>query len=161
MIKKQRFERGFTLVEVIIFIVVVGIALVGILLVSQISTKSSADPMLHKQAMALADAILEEILQKEYCDPTSADLLAKPHTCATRTAADQETTRDELDDVDDFNGKDKTLFTDWPISLASYSVAITVTPTTLGSNAIPVKQITVSVTGSGQTLTAMGYRANY
>ena len=161
VIKNKEFQRGFTLVEVIIFIVVAGIALVGILLVSQISVKSSADPMVHKQAMALADSILEEVLQKEYCDPDSANLTVTPHACAARTAADQEATRDTLDDVDDFNGKDKTLFTDWPTSLAAYNVAITVTPTTLGTNTIPVKQISVQITGGGETFTATGYRANY
>ncbi len=154
-------ERGFTLVEVIIFIVVVSAALAGILLVSQVSTKSSADPILHKQAAALADAILEEILQKEYCDPNSATLTATPHVCATRTAADQEANRDEFDDVDDFNGKDKTLFTDWPAFLSDYSVAIVIVPTTLGSNALPAKQITVRITGGGETITAIGYRSNY
>lgn len=162
MIKDYRpKQRGFTLVEVIIFIVVVGIGLAGILLVSQISVKSSADPMVRKQAMALADSILEEILQKEYCDPNSADLIATPHTCAARTAADQEALRDNYDDVDDFNGKDKTIFTDWPSALSTYTVAITVTPTTLGTNTMPVKQVNVSVSGGGNTITVIGYRGNF
>ena len=54
-------QRGFTLIEVIIFIVVVGAGLAGILAVSTNSVKASADPMVRKQAMALADSILEEI----------------------------------------------------------------------------------------------------
>ena len=58
-------QRGFTLIELIIFIVVVGAGLAGILSVMNTVVKSSADPMVRKQAIALADSILEEILQKE------------------------------------------------------------------------------------------------
>ena len=55
----SRYARGFTLIEVIIFIVVVGAGLAGILSVSTTVVKSSADPMVRKQAAALADSILE------------------------------------------------------------------------------------------------------
>ena len=84
-------HRGFTLIELIIFIVVVGGGLAGILTVSNNVVKSSADPMVRKQSMALADSILEEILQKEYSDPDGVQ--------------GNETTRETMDDVDDYNGK--------------------------------------------------------
>ena len=143
----SRHHRGFTLIEVIIFIVVVGAGLAGILAISTNVAKSSADPMVRKQAMALADSILEEILQKEFADPDGVS---------------GETTRDTMDDVDDYNGKDKTLFSDWPSTLNSYAVAIVVTPTTLGSApTIAVKQVTVTVTGGSNVVALTGYRANY
>ena len=143
----SRHPRGFTLIEVIIFIVVVGAGLAGILAISTNVAKSSADPMVRKQAMALADSILEEILQKEYADPDGVS---------------GETTRDTMDDVDDYNGKDKTLFSDWPSTLSSYAVAIVVTPTTLGSApTLAVKQVTVTVTGGSNVVALTGYRANY
>ncbi len=143
----SRHHRGFTLIEVIIFIVVVGAGLAGILAISTNVAKSSADPMVRKQAMALADSILEEILQKEYADPDGVS---------------GETTRDTMDDVDDYNGKDKTLFSDWPSTLSSYAVAIVVTPTTLGSApTLAVKQVTVTVTGGSNVVALTGYRANY
>ena len=47
-------HRGFTLVELLIFIVVVGAGLAGILSVMDTSVKSSADPMVRKQAIAIA-----------------------------------------------------------------------------------------------------------
>ncbi len=143
----SRQHRGFTLIEVIIFIVVVGAGLAGILAVSTNVAKSNADPMVRKQAMALADSILEEILQKEYADPDGVS---------------GETTRDTMDDVDDYNGKDKTLFSDWPSTLGTYAVAIVVTPTTLGSApGIAAKQVTVTVTGGSNVVALTGYRANY
>lgn len=138
-------HRGFTLLELIIFIVVVGAGLAGILTLSTNVVKSSADPMVRKQAMAMADSILEEILQKEYSDPDGVQ--------------GSETTRDTMDDVDDYNGKTKALFTDWPSVLSAYTVAISVTPTTLGS--VAAKKVTVTVTGGSNVISLSGYRTNY
>ena len=58
-------QRGFTLIELIVYIVVVTFALAGILSVMNVVVKNSADPMVRKQAIVLAESILEEILQKE------------------------------------------------------------------------------------------------
>ncbi len=138
-------HRGFTLIELIIFIVVVGVGLAGILTVSNNVVKSSADPMVRKQSMALADSILEEILQKEYADPDGVQ--------------GNETTRDTMDDVDDYNGKTKALFTDWPSALSTYTVSISVIPSTLGS--VVAKKVTVTVSGGVHVISLSGYRTNY
>ena len=123
---------------------VVGAGLAGILAVSTNVVKSSADPMVRKQSMALADSILEEILQKEYADPDGSS---------------GETTRDTMDDVDDYNGKTKALFTDWPASLSAYSVTIVVeAPAALGG--IMHKRVTVTVTGGTHSIAMTGYRSN-
>ena len=53
-------QRGFTLIELIIFIVVVGAALAGVLTVMNQVVQKSADPFLTKQAAALADSVLEK-----------------------------------------------------------------------------------------------------
>ena len=139
-------HRGFTLIELIIFIVVVGAGLAGILAVSTNVVKSSADPMVRKQAMAMADSILEEILQKEYEDPDGLPNVV-------------ESGRDTYDDVDDYDGKTKAIFTDWPAALGSYTVAISVTATTLGS--VAAKKVTVTVTGGSNSVTLSGYRTKY
>lgn len=64
-------QRGISLVELIMFIVIVSVALAGILLVMNVTTKSSADPLVHKQALAIAESLLEEIelMPFTYCDP--------------------------------------------------------------------------------------------
>ena len=66
-----RLERGVTLVELIIFIVIVSSAVAGVLLTLNMATRSSADPMIQKQALAVAEALLEEIQLQPftYCDP--------------------------------------------------------------------------------------------
>lgn len=148
MFTSRTHQRGFTLVELIVFIVVVGVGLAGILSVSTNVVKSSADPMIRKQAMALADSILEEILQKEYEDPDGL-----PNAV--------ESGRDTFDDVDDYDGKTKAVFTDWPTTLSAYTVTIAVTPTTISG--IAAKQVTVTVTGTGASnvIAMTGYRTKY
>jgi MSHA pilin protein MshD len=142
----RRKHRGFTLIEVIIFIVVVGAGMAGILAVSTNVVKSSADPMVRKQAMALADSILEEILQKEYQDPDGLPNVV-------------ESGRDTNDDVDDYDGKTQTIFADWPSTLNSYTVAIVVSPTTLGT--IAAKKVSVTVSGGSNAIIMTGYRTAY
>ena len=150
-------QRGFTLIEVIIFIVVVAAGLAGILSVSNTVVKSSADPVVRKQAVALADSILEEVLQKEYSDPDGVQ--------------GGETTRATMDDVDDYNGKTETLFNSgsnggvggWPATLDGYAVKITVSGDTavVGSATFPAKRVEVTVSRGGESATLVGYRGNY
>ena len=64
-------QRGSSLIELIMFIVIVSVALAGILLVMNVTTKNSADPLVHKQALAIAESLLEEVelMPFTYCDP--------------------------------------------------------------------------------------------
>ncbi len=179
MTKSQ--QRGFTLIELIIFIVVVGVGVAGILSVYTTSIKNSADPLVRKQALAIAESLLEEILLKEYCDPDTATLSTKtppahPPKC---DALQQEVLRADYDDLDDYDGKTQAVFLDWPTSLNAYTVAITVAAATAADNAAlsslqclavppataiypcPAKKVTVTVTGPQGAISLTGYRANY
>jgi MSHA pilin protein MshD len=143
-------HRGFTLIELIIFIVVVAAGLAGILSVMNTVVKSSADPMVRKQSLVLADSILEEIMQKAYCDPDPL-------------ISQNEATRATMDDVSDFDGKTETLFA-LPAELSTYKVLIVVAgdTSTLGSAPnVPAKKITVKVTGGTESVSLVGYRARY
>src|SRR5688572_14376220 len=68
---ERRLERGVTLVELIVFIVIVSTAVAGVLMTLDISNRSSTDPMIQKQALAVAEALLEEVQLQPftYCDP--------------------------------------------------------------------------------------------
>jgi len=61
------------LIELVIFIVVVSIAVVGLLQIFTRTTASSADPQLRKQALAIAEAMLDEIegARFTFCDPVA------------------------------------------------------------------------------------------
>ena len=147
MCMNRQRVRGFTLIELILFIVVVAVALAGILQVMNVTVAASANPMVRKQAVALAESILEEILQKEFSDPDGVN---------------GETTRATFDDVADYNGKTQAIFTDWPAGLSAYQVAIVVTDTTLGgAPGVAVKKVSVTVSGGSNVITMTGYRSNY
>lgn len=70
-IKRGTQQRGMTLIELIVFIVVVSVGLAGVLTVFSVTVRNSADPLVVKQALAVADSLLEEILLKDFCDPDS------------------------------------------------------------------------------------------
>jgi MSHA pilin protein MshD len=139
-------QRGFTLIELIVFIVVVSAGLAGILSVMNTVVRSSADPMVRKQAMALADSTLEEILLKSYADPdgTSAG----------------ETDRSTWDNVDDYNARTNADFPDLPAELASYVIGIVVDDGA-PSLGVAARRATVTITHGADSISMTGYRANY
>jgi len=160
MCMNNRRQNGFTLIELIIFIVVVGAGLAGILAVSTNVVKSSADPMVRKQAIAIADALLEEILLKEFADPGGGTNGVSTCTLAAGT------NRTVWDDVCDFNGYNSTGINDAQgnsvSALSSYKVlpAVAVTNTTISG--VTVKKVVVSVTDTqNNTIVLTGYRGNY
>ena len=79
-------QRGASFVELIIFIVIVGLAVAGVLLVINTNAQHSADPQLRKQALAIAESLLEEVEMARftYCNP--ADPQAQFATTAATTA---------------------------------------------------------------------------
>ncbi len=147
MYMNNKYQTGLTLIELIMFIVIVSIGVVGILSVMNQTVKSSADPIVNKQATALADSILEEILLRAYEDPDGLPNVV-------------EAGRDTYDDVDDYDGKSNADFTDLPSELASYVIGIAVTDgsATLG---VTAKQITVTITHGTDSISMIGYRAQY
>lgn len=75
-------ERGLTLLELLVFIVIVGIAATAILTVMGNLTRQSANLLPEQQARAVAAGLLDEILAQPYtfCDPDAPN-------AATATAA--------------------------------------------------------------------------
>ncbi|MDB5825704.1 MAG: type secretion system protein [Herminiimonas sp.] len=94
-------QRGISLIELILFIVIVSVGLVGILSVMTVTSKSSANPILLKQATAIAESLLEEIQLQPFtfCAPednnatTATGAVAPP---ATIGCADPQNSEDQL-----------------------------------------------------------------
>lgn len=61
-------QRGLSLIELLIAIVILSIGLVGILAMLRVTTARSADPLVTKQTVAVADALMEEILSRDFGD---------------------------------------------------------------------------------------------
>jgi len=147
---------GFTLVELILFIVVVGVGLAGILMVSNNVVRSSADPMVRKQTVAIAESLLEEIMLKDYSKPVGSAVIGYGGGGA----------RSLYDCIDDYNGY---MTTGGIVDVSGFSVsglgdynaspAVDVTIATLG--AVTVKRVVVSITGPQGVISLTGYRSNY
>ncbi|MFA6986493.1 MAG: prepilin-type N-terminal cleavage/methylation domain-containing protein, partial [Arenimonas sp.] len=58
-IASRRRQAGLSLIELVMFIVIVGVAVAGVLSVLTVTAQHSADPMIQKQAQAIAEAMLE------------------------------------------------------------------------------------------------------
>lgn len=69
MIKYLKSARGATLIELVTAIVIVSLAIAGVLLLTTDTTRRSGDPLLIEQANSIAGAYMEEIQQKQFCDP--------------------------------------------------------------------------------------------
>lgn len=168
-------ERGVTLVELIVAIIVISVAIAGVMLAFNVSVRGSGDPMVTKQLVSIAEALMEEVEQAPftYCDPddANAQTAANASGCASLAESLGPESGDSrpYDNVNDYNGFSLTSITDVAgvavPNLAGYSASITVAPTTLFSitqASGAALLITVTVTSpSGQTFSLDGYRARY
>ncbi len=154
-------QPGFTLVELIVLIVVLAVSLVGILLVYSTSVRGSADPLSSKQALAAAEAMLEEIQLAAFCDPAGG--FSGPATQANRQ---------NFDDVGDYHlfatAGIHTIDGLTPIAgLERYNVDVSVVAAALsGIAAADSRLITVTVNGptdlpNAATIVLAGYRTDY
>ena len=168
-------QRGLTLVELIVAIVVISVGLAGVLAAFNVSVRGSADPMVDKQMHSIAEALLEEVQQAPftYCDPNDANLetAASSAGCATLPEVMGPEAGDArpFDNVNDYNGFALVGITDVAgvadPNLANYSATVAVAPAALdGITAASgdALLITVSVTApNGQTFSLDGYRTRY
>ena len=174
-------QRGISLIELIIFIVVIGVAVVGVLLAFSMSTRASADPMIQKQALAIAEALLEEIQLQPftYCDPDDpvAATALVVGDCATPEVigvegGESRTAIPLFDNVSDYNGVTLNPVTDingTALGLDAYIATIAVATQGIGAigiipaiSAAEALLITVTVTGPGSTTVVLhGYRVRY
>lgn len=148
----KRCARGFTLIELIIFIVVISVGLAGIMVVINTVVASSADPLIRKQAVSIAESMLAEILLKDYANPEEG------YTGSIRSL---------FDDVSDYAGYSTSAGildqSGLPVSgLSSYNffppVRVTATADLSG---VAAYRVTVSVTGPLGVISLSGYRGSY
>lgn len=137
---RSRCQAAFTLIEIIVTLVVVGIAAVALLGVFTSNVRGSADPVIQQQAITIAEAYMEEIMLRAYDDPTD------PEQGSSGTEAG-ETSRDLFDDVQDYNHLGTTEVrnqNDVAIApLSAYAVTVSVIGATL--NSVPAMLIDIRV----------------
>lgn len=156
-----RRMTGFTLIEMIIAIVIIGVGLAGVLTAFTNTIRSSSDPLIHKQMLAVAEEMMEEILLKPFAVTGVAPVNAAT-ACGAAAAI-----RTAFDDVSDYHNYQTTGICDIDgnavAGLGTYSIRVTVDAAaslgTLGGGA--VKKVTIVVTNGGETISLVGWRTDY
>lgn len=139
-----------TLIELIMFMVIVSVGLAGVLTALNVSVKGSADPLQPKQALTIAEGMMEEVLLRNYSNPADG---YTPTDCAVATPTDCD--RSRFDDIGDYAG-----FHVAPV--AGYALVVGVAAENTTDLGVAARRITVTVTQpDAQTLALSGYRANY
>lgn len=144
-------QRGMTLIEMVIAMVVIAVGLAGVLLAFGTVGAGSADPVIERQLQAVAEEMLEEISLK----PFAAAAHTPPAACARNT----------FNDVADYHGYTSSgqvcTIDGTPIpALSGYSVAVSVTSDTLAGVSGALK-ISVTVSRGSLSLTLVGWRTDY
>jgi MSHA pilin protein MshD len=175
----SRRQSGLSLIEVVVFIVVLGIAVAGMAVIYNQMTLASVDPLVRKQAVAIANSLMEEIQLRPftYCDPDDAAVFtaANPAGCATPEVVGPEggETRyatPQFDNVSDYNGFQmlgsiQDINNNNIAGLTGYSARVDVTEASADFTAVPVNEalkITVTVDGPANVhVVLQGYRLRY
>ncbi|TVO77648.1 prepilin-type N-terminal cleavage/methylation domain-containing protein [Sedimenticola selenatireducens] len=138
-------QRGVTLIELVVSIVILSVATAGIMMVMTQTTLSSADPMIREQATAIAQSYMEEILTQPLLNPGGGEVNG-PEVGEIRST---------YDDVWDYNGLTNNAGAldqngNAVPNLQGYNIAVLVSSATIGTGAgSPAVRIIVTVTYDG------------
>jgi MSHA pilin protein MshD len=175
----HRARRGLSLIELLMFIGIVSIALAALLRVFVQSTSASADPVLRRQALAIAESLMEEVqlMPLTWCDSEDATVDTATSAAGCTGAADaigpeageSRMTLPSFDHVNDYHGFTMNGITDLTGAaipgLAVYNASVAVAADTLHSITAAsgdALRITVTVTGPGGTSVVLqGYRSRH
>jgi MSHA pilin protein MshD len=182
-------QRGVTLIELILFIMIIGIALTAILGVMNVTTRHSADTLRDKQALMIAEGLLEEVqlARFTFCDPASDnfDTATSSSACTIPEAWGPETGNTRpYDNINDYvtaanaataafnNGGVLADANGRALGVTGYTATVTVTPDTIGPSGMQVGaggtaadtdmlRIRITVAYDNASLSLDGYRARY
>ncbi len=156
------FSRGVTIIELVVSMVIITIAVAGVMALFLGTSRTSADPMVRAQSLAIAQSYMDEIMMQAYTPVASAS------------------GRSNYNDVDDYNaitagssiedqfGNLIDIDMDGLDDLPGYTVEVTIA---LCTNVICVSDLTnqgakkitivVSHAGLGTDIPIIAYRTNY
>ena len=177
-------QRGVTLIELVVFIIIISVGVVGLLSVTGSTIMHSADPMIRKQALAIAESLLLEIEQRPFtwCDPQDANVATAINAAGCATTVENPgpelgesrySSTAPFNNVNDYNGfkmPDTNCAGICPLGddhaidgLGAYSASVTVAEAgaDLGLADAAALKITVTVTGNGESIALVGYRTRY
>jgi len=163
----MRAQRGTSLVEVIIFVVIVSIAVVSVVSALSLAVRQSGDPLVQRQTLAIAESLIQEIdsqpyAQKDPYNPTGPDDAIGAETGETRAGSPL-----PFDNPNDYSGYSETgiVAPDGTAvaGLGTYSASVVATQQSMGN--VPASDgllVVVTATGpDGQPVTLTTFRARY
>ena len=167
-------NKGFTLMETIISIIIIAVAVVGILSVIYNATQKGINPVMELKACELGQAMLDEIMLKRWDEDTPLGGGHINTSLANIGTEAGETNREDFDDVDDYDGYSDGTGSE-PLKdeagnvltgFTGFSRSVTVTfekPTGApsGINTNNYKKVTVKVTlPTGEEINFVSYKTN-
>jgi MSHA pilin protein MshD len=160
-------QRGTTLVEVILFILIVSIALTAVVNALSVAVRQSADPLIQRQTLGIAESLIQEIdnqpyAQKDPYNPTGPDDAIGPEVGETRAGSPL-----PFDNPNDYSGYSESgiVAPDGTsvAGLGTYSASVIATQQAMGN--VPASDgllLVVTATGpDGQAVTLTSFRARY
>ncbi len=175
-VSRVRRQSGFSLIETILVIVLLGVAVAGMAAMFLNNVSKSHEPYLRQRALAVATAFMDEILRKRWdnnsplgggCVNTGTALCSSGP--APAGIGSEEVSRSDWDDIDDFNaiGNQSPPQDSSGSAMPGYggfTVSVTVSQPGAwnGVPAVDVKRIEVQVTSNnGETISLSAYRVNF
>lgn len=160
-------QRGTTLVELVITIVIISIAIAGVVGAFALIAGRSADPLNQTRAVALAQIYTDEILSKKYSESTPQGGVPRSTGCAINT---EDADRKDYDDADDYNAINNETPRNAegdlldPVAYSGFSVSVSVVcaGSEVGLPDDDAKRIDVTIFDpSGQDYQFTAYRTNF
>ena len=158
--------RGFTLIELLVFIIIVTIGLLGSMMVFSTAVRGSADPMVRKQALNHAEAMLREVMQKSFQND-AADALNSSATlgCTPNTnpvcQPNSQLNRPNYNDVDDYQGYNQPVTTLAGGAIPGVACTQAVAVAVGALNGVNGNFITVTAVCGNETIVLTGFRGNF
>ena len=154
-LKKIKFQRGVSLIELIVFLIVIAIASSALFVTYNYSLLHNPDPIIQMRAMELAQSRLDEILALKYDEKTPTGGI--PACNSTGGATCDNTPDTNRNDVDDFNNVSDTPYST-VVNGTTYSYTRNVTVTTANN----AKLITVTVAAPNNVSVRLAaFKANF
>jgi MSHA pilin protein MshD len=157
----KKLARGFSLIELITFMVIISIIIITLASVFKHSMSSMGSPIIRNQLLSFAESQMQTVMARKFDEatPNNGTPCGLAVSCVGIGLEGSETLADTvtLDDIDDFNG-----YRDQPRPGYDREVQVNYAGTVFGINQEFVKQVTVSVSAqNGETVSLSAYKVNH
>ncbi len=160
-------QKGATLVELIMTIVIISVAIAGVVGAFALITGRSADPLNQTRAVELAQLYMDEIITRKYDhDAPQGGVPRFSGSCSIATE-EGAGNRAQFNDVDDYNGLEDSPPADAQGALNDYNgfivkVEVSCDAAALGLPSGQAKRIDLTITAPvDQTFSFTAYKANF